>query len=206
MLSALIVSGVIAASAIADCPGLTIFSGDGIQSETDGGHLRAPASAPDSFGRGIVMSGDATCLEETLGWHGSLPLTWHIVDAVFKSEYVYGSSTTRVFTDGRLELRDAAGVLVLSGRVIAPTISWNSSTHTGSIFGTANFVGGTLYSALAIRNGIIVNAVLSDAGDETGWNAAVALNVMYPPYLQPSEGSASPADPAGWGRLKSSYR
>jgi hypothetical protein len=198
---------VVATGAIADCPGLTIFGGNGIQNETDGGHLRAPASpAPAAFERGIVLSGEAACLEETLGWHGSLPLTWTLVDAVLKSEYVFGGNTTRLFSSGRLELRDAADVLVLTGRVSGLIVSWSTSTHSGSFITTADFLGGTLFSALALRNGIIVSALLSDVGDATGWNAAVALDVMYPPYARSQEPSAPSPVTSTWGRMKAAYQ
>lgn len=208
MLELVMISAFVATSgAIPDCTGSSIFMGDGDQIETDGGHLRGPTDpTTETFGRGILLSGTTACLEADLGWNGALPLTWTCSDAVLRSETLSAGTYTRRFDSSRLELRDAQNVLLLGGQLSGPVLYWNIASRSGSVFASVDFTRGTLLPALPSPDTILMLVTLTDAGDPSGWSAAVQMDVAYAPYAQRPDMMDVPAIPSTWGGVKSSYR
>lgn len=176
---------------------------------------------PSQLGDELTAVGTVTSIRKPLFWSPSrFSYTWAMSGLVSTGESVYGTTRVTEYAGGIFRMHvdalpsnavygvnppnatapatfiDGASTY-LEGNFTSFTMTLNTSTQAGSLFGSLTFTGGNAYPQLTDPAGWTVGATLTRTAPE-GWDADVNATLFVSGPLG--------VDAASWASIKSLYR
>ena len=176
---------------------------------------------PSNPGDQLTAVGTVTSIKKPLFWSPSVfSYTWHMGGLSSLGEAVYGTTHVTQYSGGTLRIHvdsrpsnAAYGVnppnatapstfidgtaVYLEGNFTSFTMTLNTATGAGSLFGSLTFTGGNAYPQLTDPDGWTVGANLTSTAP-TGWDTDVNATLFVAGPLA--------VETASWTSIKALYR